>query len=149
MACVLYKMVSLMSYVKYSILYRLFLSRFLIITIPHFIRQILREKRWIPDKKYFVDPCPRGTLSFYDIYILSLILDCVAKINDRLLHPFCNLSLLICSSFFISIVWKPLCLKCFLEAGPYFSNAPVSRDILLVSCDMEELNIIHIKGIQS
>ena len=92
---------------------------------------------------------PGGTLSFYDIYILSLILDCVAKINDRSLHPFCNLSLLICSSFFISIVWKPLCLKCFLEAGPYFSNAPVSRDILLVSCDMEELNIIHIKGIQS
>ena len=33
-----------------------FLSRFLIITIPRFIRQILREKLWIPDKKYFVDP---------------------------------------------------------------------------------------------
>ena len=33
-----------------------FLLHFLIITIPHFIRQILREKRWIPDKKYFVDP---------------------------------------------------------------------------------------------
>ena len=29
-----------------------FLSHFLIITIPHFIRQ----KRWIPDKKYFVHP---------------------------------------------------------------------------------------------
>ena len=41
---------------------------------------------------------PGGTLSFYDIYFLSLIMDYGAKINDRSLHPFCNLSLLICSS---------------------------------------------------
>ena len=31
-------------------------SLFFIITIPCLIRQILREKLWIPDKKYFVHP---------------------------------------------------------------------------------------------
>ena len=67
---------------------------------------------------------PGGTLSFYDISFLSLILDCIAKINDHLLHPFCNLSLLICSSFFISFVWKPLCLKCILEGQTLLFKCP-------------------------
>ena len=33
------------------------LCKFFIGTILHFVRQIIREKLWIPDKKYFVDPC--------------------------------------------------------------------------------------------
>ena len=53
-----------------------FLSHFFIITIPHFIRQILRKKHWIPDKKYFVDPCLRHISSinkaFHCIYILNI-----------------------------------------------------------------------------
>ena len=67
---------------------------------------------------------PGGTLSFYDIYFLSLILDSTAKINDRSLHPFCNSSLLIRSSFFISIVLKPLCLKCILEGQTLLLKCP-------------------------
>ena len=87
-----YKMVSLMSYVMYHIqsdikefvcifviIDRLmlcfivlivifmncsglsaFLSHFWIQTIPHFVRQILLEKLWIPDKKYFVQPWGGG-----------------------------------------------------------------------------------------
>ena len=41
---------------------------------------------------------PGGTLSLYDIYFFILILDYRAKMNDRSLHQFCNLSLLIRSS---------------------------------------------------
>ena len=46
-----------------------FLSHFLIITIPDFLRQILHEKRWIPDKKYFVHPCCPQQLMIYWILI--------------------------------------------------------------------------------
>ena len=56
---------------------------------------------------------PGGTLSLYDIYFLSLILDCVAKMNDRLLRPRCNLSPVIRSSilpsFFGIDALRPLC----------------------------------------
>ena len=57
MSCVLYN--DGQSYVLCNVFYFIaaFLSHFLIITIPHFIRQILWENRWIPDKKYFVHPC--------------------------------------------------------------------------------------------
>ena len=44
-----------------------------------------------------------------------------------------------CLSFFISIVWKPLCLKCILEGRPYFINTPVSWDFLLVFHGMKKL----------
>ena len=33
-----------------------FLSYFFIQTIPCFVRQIVRDKLWIPDKKYYVNP---------------------------------------------------------------------------------------------
>ena len=33
------------------------LSQIFIWTIPHYIRQILRENHWIPDKKWYVQPC--------------------------------------------------------------------------------------------
>ena len=57
MSCVLYN--DGQSYVLCNVFYFIaaFLSHFLIITIPHFIRQILWENCWIPDKKYFVHPC--------------------------------------------------------------------------------------------
>ena len=37
-----------------------FFAAFLDIYSPHFVRQILQEKLWIPDKKYFMQPwlCP-------------------------------------------------------------------------------------------
>ena len=72
---------------------------------------------------------PGGTLSFYDINILSLILDYRAKINDRSLHPFCNLSHLIRSSKQPSFCMEASFLEIYPEARPYLSNAPVSRDL--------------------
>ena len=33
-----------------------FFAAFLDIYSPHFVRQILQEKHWIPDKKYFMQP---------------------------------------------------------------------------------------------
>ena len=35
------------------------LSHYFIVTIPRFVRQILRENVWIPDKKYFMQPWSR------------------------------------------------------------------------------------------
>ena len=60
-----------------------FLSHFLIITIPHFIRQILQEKRWIPDKKYFVDPCFHQKLSLIEGSLpLKFVQSCsLSKLN--------------------------------------------------------------------
>ena len=81
--CLVYKMVSLMSYVMYHIksdqkgfvcifmyvyafncyihelfwLISFFVTFSIIKTISHFVRQILGEKLWIPDKEYFMQPC--------------------------------------------------------------------------------------------
>ena len=83
---------------------------------------------------------PGGTLSFYDISFLSLILYCIAKINDHSLHPFCNLSLLICSSFFYINCMEASLSKIYpgMPDPTFQMPLPVGTSFL-VFCDMEKI----------
>ena len=88
-----------------------FLSHFLIIIIPRFIRQILREKLWIPDKKYYVHPWTH--LMFLKFFLKNfqsgLLVNCLLK---------CSFKNFLKYSLWMFMQWS---LKCSLKYTSYCS----------------------------
>ena len=60
----LFMIVLLSYYALFIVLIVIFMNYFGLLSafLMCFVRQILQEKPWIPDKSYFVQPCQRPTL---------------------------------------------------------------------------------------
>ena len=86
---------------------------------------------------------PGGTLTFLWYIFLSLILDCIAKINDRSMCHFLNLSVLSQSSQPPPSLGINLFTNVSCKARPYFSNDHVSWDLLCVFRGMTKFSFRH------